>query len=87
MKLPTVHRNSSGLRFFKKNQGAKGLSFLSILEGTRVLDNQRCRPKTVTKGGLCCRKCVEHAFNHAHFCVYDNNMLVKPVYVKVLKHS
>ena len=47
---------------------------------------QGCRPKTVTKG-LCCRKYEDHAFNHAHFCMYDNNVLVKPVYVKVIKEG
>ena len=28
-----------------------------------------------------------HAFNHAHFCMYDNNVLVEPVHVKVLKEE
>ena len=50
----------------------------------RMTLNQGCRPKTVTRG-LCCRRYVDHAFKHAHFCIYDNNMLVKSVYVKVLK--
>ena len=35
--------------------------------------------------GLCCRKYMDHAFNHAHFCMYDNNVRVKTVYLKVLK--
>ena len=49
--------------------------------------HQLCRPKTLTRGegGLCCRKYVDHSFSHAHFCIYGNNVLVKPVYVKILK--
>ena len=30
---------------------------------------------------------MDHAFNHAHFCMYDNNRLVKPMYAKVLKEE
>ena len=39
------------------------------------------------QGGLCCRKNVDHAFNLALFYLHDNNVLVKPVYVKVLKEG
>ena len=40
-----------------------------------VVSSQNCN-----KGrGLCCRKYVDHAFNHSHFCMYSNNLLVKPV--------
>ena len=31
------------------------------------------------KRGLCCKKYVDHAFNHAHFGTHDYNFLVKPV--------
>ena len=44
--------------------------------------SQGCRPKPVTRG-LICWKYVDHTFNRAHFCMYDDNVLVKPVYVKV----
>ena len=27
---------------------------------------------------------MDHAFSHAHFRMHDSNLLVKPVYVKVL---
>ena len=39
------------------------------------------------QGGLCCRKYEDHAFNHAHFCMYDNNVLVEPGYMKVFKEG
>ena len=35
--------------------------------------------------GLCYRKYVDHALNHAQFCMHGNNLLVKPVCVNVLK--
>ena len=30
---------------------------------------------------------MDYSFNDAHFCKYNNNLLVKPVYVKVLKEG
>ena len=30
---------------------------------------------------------MDHAFNHAQFCMYDDNVLVELVYVKVLKEG
>jgi len=30
---------------------------------------------------------VNHAFNHAHSCMYDNNVRVKSVNVKALKEG
>ena len=36
---------------------------------------------------MCCREYVDHTFSHANFCMYDNNMLVKPVYLKVLQEG
>ena len=36
-------------------------------------------------GELSCRKYADHAFNHVHSCIYDNDMLFKPVYAKVLE--
>ena len=30
---------------------------------------------------------MDHTFNHPHFCMYDVNVLVKPVYVKVLEEE
>ena len=30
---------------------------------------------------------MDHAFNRAYFCMYDNNVLVKPMYVKVSKEG
>ena len=30
---------------------------------------------------------MEHAFHHAHFCMHDNDVLVKLVCVKVLKEG
>ena len=30
---------------------------------------------------------MDHAFNHAHFCMNDNNALVMPAYVKALKEE
>ena len=45
-----------------------------------------CLPKTVTRG-LCCKIYVDQAFNHAHFCMYDNNVLAKAVHVDVLNEG
>ena len=28
---------------------------------------------------------MDHTLNHAHFCMHDNSLLVKLVYVKILK--
>ena len=30
---------------------------------------------------------MDHAFNHAHFCMYDDTVRVKTVHVKVLKEE
>ena len=30
---------------------------------------------------------MNHAFNYIHFCMHDNNVLVKPVRVKVMKEG
>ena len=29
----------------------------------------------------------DNTFNHAYFCIYDNNALVKPGYMKALKEG
>ena len=30
---------------------------------------------------------MDYTFNHAHFCIYDNNVPDKPLYVKVYKEG
>ena len=30
-------------------------------------------------------KNVDYVFNHTNFCLYDNDVVVKPMYVKLLK--
>ena len=44
------------------------------------------RPKAVTRG-TCCRKYLVHAFIHIRFCICDTGLLVKSVYVRVLKEG
>jgi len=43
---------------------------------------QWCHPKIATRW-VVLWEYVDHILNHAHFCMHDNNLLVKPVYVKV----
>ena len=62
----------------KRLLGGKAISFAEV--------NQWCLPKTVT-GGLCCRKCMDQPLITPILCIYGNDVLVKPVYVKVLKEG
>ena len=61
----------------------------TVYEKIRQLDKLKNEFLVVTScnKGLRCRRYVEYTFNHTHFCIYDNNGPVKPVYVKVLKEG
>ena len=53
----------------------------------RVQHVHRAVVLKLQQGGLCCSKYVDHAFNRANFCLYDKNVLVKPVCVKLFKEG
>ena len=74
------------LATLSNNADLFGYNDFDWLHRPRADTKQWCHPKTVTRG-QCCRKYVDHAFNQAHSCLYDNNMLVKPMHVDFAKES
>ena len=79
-RLSKVHEHYR--RKLKISTGMTTYGTGGILRGSLTNRQQWCRPKTATRGAVWLEY-VDHAFKHAHSCLYDSNMLVKPVYVKV----